>query len=79
KRYKFGLSILDCEKPGSFAVSSDEKLLAYIARRNIKLYLIENSLELSSLLYKDSGMFNVDFMKFVFNNEKLLIFKDDKT
>ncbi|CAG8852667.1 30770_t:CDS:2, partial [Gigaspora margarita] len=38
-----------------------------------------NGLELSSLSCKDSGMFNVDFMKFIFNNEKLLIFKDDKT
>ncbi|CAG8770374.1 5126_t:CDS:2, partial [Gigaspora rosea] len=79
KRYKFFLSILDREKPGVFAVSSDEKLLAYVAGPDIKIYLIENGLELSSLSCKNGGMVNVDFMKFVFNNEKLLIFKDEKT
>ncbi|RIB20213.1 hypothetical protein C2G38_1214004 [Gigaspora rosea] len=79
KRYKFVLSILDHEKPGAFAVSSDEKLLAYVNGPDIKIYLIENGLELSSLSCKDGGMHCVDFMKFAFNNEKLLIFKDDKT
>ncbi|CAG8800400.1 5580_t:CDS:2 [Gigaspora margarita] len=79
KRYKFVLSIMDREKPGAFAVSSDLKLLAYVAGIDLKIYLIENGLELSSLLCKNSGILNVDFMKFIFNNEKLLIFKDDKT
>ncbi|CAG8826939.1 27971_t:CDS:2, partial [Gigaspora margarita] len=79
KRYKFVLSILDHEKPGAFAVSSDEKLLAYVAGNDLKIYLIENGLELSSLSCKDGGMHSVDFMKFIFNNEKLLIFKNDRT
>src|SRR5260364_171030 len=67
------------KKPGAFAVSSDLKLLAYVAGYDLKIYLIENGLELSSLSCKDGGMFDVDFMRFVFNNEKLLIFKDDRT
>ncbi|KAF0524711.1 myb-like transcription factor [Gigaspora margarita] len=79
KRYKFVLSILDREKPGAFAVSSDEKLLVFVAGNDLKIYLIENGLELSSLSCKDSGMHSVDFMKFIFNDEKLLIFKNDRT
>ncbi|CAG8823449.1 17140_t:CDS:1, partial [Dentiscutata erythropus] len=59
--------------------SSDEKLLAYVAGQDIKIYLIENGLELSSLSCKGGSMHNVEFMKFVFNNDKLLIFKDDRT
>ncbi|CAG8827939.1 9671_t:CDS:2, partial [Gigaspora margarita] len=79
KRYKFVLSTLDREKPGAFAVSSDEKLLAYVAGNDLKIYLIENGLELSSLSCKDGGIHSVDFMKFIFNDEKLLIFKNDRT
>ncbi|CAG8521829.1 26285_t:CDS:10 [Gigaspora margarita] len=79
KRYKFVLSFLNCEKPGAFVVSSDEKILAYVNGPDIKIYPIENGLELSSLSCKDGGMHCVDFMKSIFNNEKLLIFKDDKT
>ncbi|CAG8729064.1 6704_t:CDS:2 [Dentiscutata erythropus] len=79
KRYKFVLSILDRENPGSFTISSDEKLLAYVSGNGIKIYLIENGLELSSLSCKKSGLYDVEFMKFVFNNEKLLIFKGDRT
>ncbi|CAG8521019.1 16050_t:CDS:2 [Dentiscutata erythropus] len=79
KRYKIGLSILDREKPGAFAISNDEKLLAYVSGNEIKIYLIENGLELSSLSCKKGGMHNVEFMRFVFNNEKLLIFKKNRT
>ncbi|KAF0550857.1 transient receptor potential channel pyrexia-like [Gigaspora margarita] len=51
KRYKFVTSIsdyesiLDLEQPGAFAVSSDEKLLAYVAGNDLKIYLIENGLD----------------------------------
>lgn len=78
KRHKLVLSILDRENPGSFTISSDEKLLAYVTGNDIKIYLIENGLELSSLSCKESGLNDVEFMKFVFNNEKLLIFKKDR-
>ncbi|CAG8491569.1 18189_t:CDS:2 [Cetraspora pellucida] len=78
KRYKFVLSILDREKPGAFTISNDEKLLAYVSGNDLKIYLLENGLELSSLSCED-GMFDVEFMKFVLNDEKLLIFKADRT
>ncbi|CAG8702522.1 25199_t:CDS:10, partial [Gigaspora margarita] len=78
KRHKLVLSILDRENPGSFTISSDEKLLAYVTGNDIKIYLIENGLELSSLSCKESGLNDVEFMKFVFDNEKLLIFKKDR-
>ncbi|CAG8516674.1 33587_t:CDS:2, partial [Racocetra persica] len=78
KRYKLTLSILDREKPGAFTVSNDEKILAYVSGNDLKIYLIENGLELSSLSCK-GGMFDVEFMKFVINDEKLLIFKANIT
>ncbi|CAG8615498.1 21574_t:CDS:2 [Cetraspora pellucida] len=78
KRYKFVLSILDREKPGAFTISNDENLLAYVSGNDLKIYLLENGLELSSLSCED-GMFDVEFMKFVLNDEKLLIFKADRT
>ncbi|CAG8746472.1 207_t:CDS:1 [Cetraspora pellucida] len=78
KRYKFVLSILDREKPGVFTISNDEKLLAYVSGDDLKIYLLENGLELSSLSC-ENGMFDVEFMKFVMNDEKLLIFKADRT
>ncbi|CAG8555398.1 18967_t:CDS:2, partial [Racocetra persica] len=78
KRNKVVLSILDRERPGAFAVSGDEKLLAYASENDIKIYMIENGLDLSSLSF-ESGIFTVKFIKFVFDNEKLLIFKNDRT
>ncbi|CAG8593190.1 30217_t:CDS:2, partial [Racocetra persica] len=78
KRYKFALSNLNREKPGAFTVSNDENLLAYVSGNDLKIYLIENGLELSSLSC-EGGMFDVEFMKFVLNDEKLLIFKADRT
>ncbi|CAG8570836.1 2856_t:CDS:2, partial [Scutellospora calospora] len=48
-RHKSALSILDREKPGAFAVSNDEKLLAYVSGNDVKIYSIENGLELSSI------------------------------
>ncbi|CAG8573658.1 20002_t:CDS:2 [Cetraspora pellucida] len=69
---------ISSEKPGAFTISNDENLLAYVSGNDLKIYLLENGLELSSLSCED-GMFDVEFMKFVLNDEKLLIFKADRT
>ncbi|CAG8564988.1 630_t:CDS:2, partial [Scutellospora calospora] len=64
QRHKSTLPFLNSEKPGAFAVSNDERLLAYVSGNNIKIYLIENGLELSSMTSRDS-MYNIEFMNTV--------------
>ncbi|CAG8840171.1 7227_t:CDS:1, partial [Cetraspora pellucida] len=64
--------------PDSFTISKNIKLLAYKSGNQIKLYLIESSLELASIMLETGGTSFADyFMYFLDNDERLLIYQSE--
>ncbi|CAG8460976.1 16905_t:CDS:2, partial [Racocetra persica] len=61
--------------PDTFAISNNDKLLAYNSKYQINIYLIECGIEIASMeIDKFTENFNKVFMQFFHNDEKLLVY-----
>ncbi|CAG8495120.1 1611_t:CDS:2 [Racocetra persica] len=64
--------------PGVFAISNNNKFLAYKSGKCVKLYLIECGLEIASIILEDDELlFDNYFMLFFNDDEKLLVYQSE--